>query len=459
MNALSYDSRGLTSSHLAPASRLDAADESRMVPRLAQALGAVLMRWKNEELGFMSCPDADAHHIVRWAQEQRTQGWTDQVVIGIGGSSLGTRAVLDAARPHEREGLRTHWMENVDPHTIHALLASLPLATTLFLVVTKSGTTIETMGNFALAWHKVVEAVGAERAPAHFVAITDPREGALRKLALELGLVTFEVPPNVGGRFSVLTAVGLVPLALAGYPVERLLDGARAVRDGLLPPAPAPSHPVMLATAHHFLLLERGFDQLVMMAYADALQSMVEWFRQLWAESLGKATDRQGRAVHTGITPTRAWGAIDQHSQVQLYMEGPNDKHICFVGVRHWDHDPVIPQGPALPPALAHLAQKTLSDVLGAELDGTQAALTEAGRPTSRWTLERVGPEALGEFLFTWEMATALMGELLDIDAFDQPGVELGKKIAHGLLGRSDLDAYASLARKHLREPTGSSRT
>lgn len=445
MDLLRYDSTGLGNDAIGDEHGISAADRERLMPRLERALENLLKRRESGELGFIDCPDVDVRELVGWAQEKRRQGFTDQVVIGIGGSSLGTRAIIEAARAGEAPGLRMHFAENIDPTTVGQLLDRLPIEHTLFLVVTKSGTTLETMGQFWIAYERVVQVVGPERAAGHFVAITDPKAGSLRALVSQMGLESFDVPPNVGGRFSLLTSVGLVPLALAGYPLDELLEGARRVRTLALE-RDVRRNAVAQMTADLFLLHERGFDQVVMMAYSDQLLSLVDWYRQLWAESLGKAVNRRGEQVHVGTTPIKAWGVVDQHSQVQLYMEGPNDKHVIFVEIERFERDLRIPAHPALPESLAHLGGRNLSEVLHAELAGTRAALTNAGRPTSRFVFRELHPRALGGFIFAWEMITALMGELLDIEAFDQPGVELGKKIAHGLLGRRDFEQFARLA-------------
>jgi glucose-6-phosphate isomerase len=180
-----------------------------------------------------------------------------------------------------------------------------------------------------------------------------------------------------------------------------------------------------------------------MMAYSDVLYPLVDWFCQLWGESLGKALNRQGERVEVGLTPVKALGVIDQHSQLQLFAEGPRDKHIVFVEVDQFPNDLEIPTVDGFPDSLAHLAGKRFSDLIEAELIGTRRALSEAGRPTSRIRFEAIQPGSVGAFIMTWELITAWMGELLDIDAFDQPGVELGKKIAHGLLGRQGFEEWA----------------
>ena len=449
MRMLSYDRSGLYVEGALSASAKPTGQEER----IRGAIEALEERFESGELGFVDTPDTEAGPIQAFARERLSEEWTDQVVIGIGGSSLGARAVLQSASPRHRRGLRTHFADNLDPESVDRLFSWLDPRTTLVVVITKSGTTIETMSQFWIVRELIRKAVGPKRAARHIVAVTDPKGGALRELVDRHGWYDFSVPPNVGGRFSVLTPVGLVPLALAGYPIDELLEGARKARNAHRSvDAAAQSWGVM--AAEHIALAEQGFDQLVMMTYGDRLSGLVDWFSQLWAESLGKIGEREGERVHTGITPIKAVGVSDQHSQVQLYMEGPKDKHVSFLEVENFDRDRVIPETPEMPEALQHLQGRRLSEVFGAELQGTRGALREAGRPTSTWKFERVSPATVGAFLFSWQMITAVAGELLEINAFDQPGVELGKKIAHGLLGRQDHEEVARRAQTHAESAT-----
>lgn len=410
---------------------------------LTEAATALEGRFASGELGFAEILDEDCAAIQSWAEQRLAEGWTDQIVIGIGGSSLGARAVLHSAAPQHLRGLRTHFGENLDPETVDRLFSSVDPRRTLIVVITKSGTTIETMSQFWIAWQLLARSVGEEAAHRQVVAITDPAQGELRKLVDRHGWANFSVPPNVGGRFSVLTAVGLVPLALAGYPIDELLEGARKTRD---------AHSGKLAStwgraaAEHVALMRQGVDELVMMAYADRLALLVDWFCQLWGESLGKARTRDGDLVHVGITPIKALGVIDQHSQVQLYMEGPAKKHVTFLEVERFARDTRVPTSPDLPKGLQHLQGRSISEIFAAELQGTRAALRREGRATSRWVFEEITPTSVGAFLVAWQMITAMAGELLNINAFDQPGVELGKKIAHGLLGRQGYEEFAAPA-------------
>lgn len=432
---LEYDVRGLDSTWIGSAQGLDyGARQHAWRDRLGSARAAVLQAHEEGTLGFLTCFDEGVDSWRAWSDEVLASNqFTHQLVLGIGGSSLGALAIL-ATQGGQAGGLETHFSENIDPRSFARMLDLLPLETTMVIIISKSGTTIETMSKFWIIHEMLVEQVGEARAAEHIIAITDPTSGSLRKLAIARGFKTFGVPPEVGGRFSVLTPVGLIPLMLAGYDVEALCEGARHVR-AMIQTSSIDEDFTLQAAADQLALLEKGVTQVVMMPYCDDLLPLADWFRQLWAESIGKRLDRQGREVFTGITPLKALGVIDQHSQVQLYMEGPADKHVMFLEVADFGLDFIVPSREGFPEALSHLRGKTLVDMLSAELEGTARALADVGRPTSRWRFSSITPEAVGAFILAWEMITAVTGELLDIDAFDQPGVELGKKIAHGLLG------------------------
>jgi len=440
---LKYDAAGLMKDVVGERAGIDREVVEGYGERLEAARDAVMGMHDDGTLGFMNLPEQDISAILEFAAGIHAKGFTDQVIFGIGGSSLGALAVLGTMQPGEGSGVRTHVSENIDPVTFRVLMDGLDLTTTLFIVISKSGTTVETMSKFWYAFDKLSEHEDIPDAGRHVVAITDPRGGELRKMVGAYGFSSFPVPPNVGGRFSVLTEVGLVPLAIAGYDVAGLLAGAASARDEALRGS-AKDSATLQAAAHFDALYQAGIQQVVMMAYSDQLLGMADWFRQLWAESLGKRVDRQGNEVHVGITPLKALGVIDQHSQVQLYVEGPFDKHITFLEVEDFGAEVLVPTREGLPAKLSHLQGKDLGRLLAAELDGTRLALTEAGKPTSRWIFSAITPRTVGSFIMAWEIVTAIMGELWDIDAFDQPGVELGKLIAHGLLGRDDLADWAA---------------
>jgi glucose-6-phosphate isomerase len=366
------------------------------------------------------------------------------LVLGIGGSALGTKALLNALRrpgwnEWDDEGRdffpRLTVLENVDPGTVSAALRRIDPRRVLVNVISKSGGTAETMAQYLVVRAWLEDALGAA-AYRHLVFTTDPERGALRELAGREGIATLSVPPGVGGRFSVLSPVGLLPAALVGIDVEALLAGAgraieRAEADDLL------RNPAALYAALHWAAdTELSARVHVLMPYSDRLREFAEWYRQLWAESLGKRVDRQGRVVHAGPTPVGAVGATDQHSQVQLFMEGPFDKVITFVAVERFGEEVPIPGGTDLPPDLAYLAGHSLGELLRAEYEATSAALAQMGRMSCTLRFPDLSAATLGEAIMFFQVATGYAGVWYGIDPFDQPGVELGKRLTYAAMGR-----------------------
>ena len=251
----------------------------------------------------------------------------------------------------------------------------------------------------------------------------------------EPSIRTFSVPENVGGRFSVLTAVGLLPAALLGLDVEALLRGARAMRDRFLSPNFKENLPFQLAAAQ-YLLTQKGKSQHVFFPYAQHLLRFGEWYCQLVAESLGKTLNEKGEIVHTGITPLTALGITDQHSRLQLYQEGPNDKLFLFVEAETLapSLEIPLPETAAEHPAVSYLKGVTFDHFIHSALEGTRRSLTENHRPNLTIRVDEISPETLGELFMLFQGAVAFLGEFLGINAFDQPGVERSKILTRQLL-------------------------
>ncbi len=352
----------------------------------------------------------------------------DVVVLGIGGSALGAIALRTALG---RSGTlpRLHVMDNVDPHAFTSLLASLPLERTLWIVVSKSGSTVETLAQYAIVREALASAgLSAGR---HMAFVTDPVAGPLRQVATDEGIPAFDVPVNVGGRFSVLTPVGLLPAALCGYDVTALLAGAGAMRDRCATPTLSANPAGMFATLLWRAHQRAGQSTHVFMPYSDALRDVAPWFVQLWAESLGK-TDADG--LPAGPTPVAARGATDQHSLLQLLMEGPADKVVCFVRLASHARDIAVPASGLVPDAAAFVRGRTLGALLDAEAEATARALMTAGRPSLSVVVEGATPRALGELLMFLMLATVYAGGMYRVDPLGQPGVELGKRLAREAL-------------------------
>ncbi len=372
----------------------------------------------------------------------------DVVVLGIGGSSLGAVALRTALLPPawnartagQRGGRpRLHVLDNVDPRTIAGVLSVVSLPRTIFVVISKSGGTIETLAQYLVVRERLAQA-GLDAAR-HLVFVTDPARGALRTIAGRDGIPAFDVPANVGGRFSVLSPVGTLPAALCGIDVEALCAGAMVMRDATLGAELAANAAGLFATLQWRAHTHAGQGQHVMMPYSDALRDLAPWFVQLWAESLGKC-DADG--LHVGPTPIASVGATDQHSQVQLFMEGPADKTVTFVRVDSSADDVQIPRLEAGERAMAFLGGHSLGELLDIECRSTASALARAGRPSMSMTVGAADAWHLGGLMMWLMQATTIAGALYRVNPLDQPGVELGKRLANAELGHPDYAAGAA---------------
>ncbi|MGI8977562.1 MAG: glucose-6-phosphate isomerase [Thermomicrobiales bacterium] len=406
------------------------------------------------EQKWMDLPDdtALADRIVAFASEVRDT-YQDFILIGIGGSSLGAIATIQAlAHPYrnmlpdgKRGGPRIFILDNPDPEKVAATLDTVDLGKTLVNVVTKSGQTAETMANFLVVRDALIEAVGEEQARKQIVATTDPASGLLRQLADQEGYRTFPAPPGVDGRQTVLSAVGMIPAAIAGIDVHQLLAGAKAMRDRASS-GDVRANPAYLLAAISWIADNRcGKSMLVTMPYVDALYGISDWFRQLWAESLGKKLSVDNEVVYAGQTPIKALGAIDQHSQIQLYTEGPNDKLIQLIAVGGYRDQVDIPTPPESIPDLSYLKGGELGALLDKERVATAWALANADRPNLSITTPVIDAFAIGELFYLLELQTVMAGALYDVDPFGQPGVEAGKNATYALMGR---DGYDELRRE-----------
>ncbi|QCS41209.1 glucose-6-phosphate isomerase [Natrinema versiforme] len=363
------------------------------------------------------------------------------LTVGIGGSSLGAATItnaLERVEPRSTEsrtksdGTETVFLDNVDPEWVSSHLERLPLERTAINVVSRSGTTAETLANF-LVVRDAFESAGVDWTERTIV--TTGESGPLRDLANRHDLPSLKVPDGVPGRFSALSAVGMVAAAVCGHDLEALLAGAAAEAEtlsGSLFDCPAYAY-----GATTYALDQRGAGVNAVMPYAESLETYAEWFAQLWAESLGKDD--------LGQTPVRALGVTDQHSQLQLYRAGPRDKLVTFVTTEEGADRP-IPDTDV--EDLAYLGDATLGELLEAEFEATEASLAAAGRPNVRVELERVDEYELGGLLYGMEAACVLAGELAGVNTFEQPAVEWAKKATRGLLGGGEFEEADAVAEK-----------
>lgn len=339
--------------------------------------------------------------------------------IGIGGSALGPEMILSALG--NGSGVEFIFVNNIDPDDLCRKLDKVNIKEALIYVVSKSGTTAETVAAMSIVLNMLTEAgIKESEYKDYFVFCTDPVKGELRKLTTEWNVKTLEIPSNIGGRFSVLTPVGFLPALFAGIKAKDILEGAEDIQKHLQDPK---------VGANFFELAfwikdlhDQGVNQTVMMPYSSLLKEYSAWFVQLWAESLGK----DGK----GLTPIPGYGATDQHSQMQLFMEGPKDKVMMLIEVEKFHADFNL-KNSLKSEAFKNLSPFKLSDLMKAEFEGTLTALQENGRHVVHLKIPSLQEEYVGQLILFAECLTVMVGELLKVDPFNQPGVEAGKKYAN----------------------------
>jgi glucose-6-phosphate isomerase len=348
------------------------------------------------------------------------------VVLGIGGSALGAICLKQSLKHLFENELpsakwpRLHVLDNIDPSLIKEIEDIIDYSKTLFIVITKSGSTVETGVQYFYFREKCREK--SLNLKDHFVIITDKDKSFLRETAEKEGITTFEVPKNVGGRFSVLTVVGLLPAKLIGIDIEKLLNGAKKMRYIFLNTDPSKNLSWQIAKIQ-YLLSKKNKTINIMMPYSQKLIKFADWYRQLLAESIGKKET-------VGLTPINALGVTDQHSQLQLYNDGPNDKLTIFIELEKNNPEIEIPNPYPKKPELTFLNKKiTFGQLLNIEKKSTEKSLTKKNRPSITILVDSISEESLGELFLLFEGATAFLGELFKINAFNQPGVELSKKL------------------------------
>jgi glucose-6-phosphate isomerase len=430
--------------------------------KLAQTRGTGWERWR--ELTNDPMRGEHVRGVKAAVSACKQRNFENMVVLGIGGSALGNIAVQSAlssptwnmmgstSAGGKRNGPRLFVIDNVDPAYFGSIMdlceANGGVEKTLFNVISKSGETAETAAQFMIIREMLKKRLGSAYG-GNIVAVTDPATGTMRKICDAEKFLTLPVPDGVGGRFSVLSPVGLFSAAMCGIDIDAMLEGAKDMdaacsREKMLenPAALLASMLVEMGTA-------KGKPNHVMMPYANNLYLLADWFRQLWAESLGKEKDTQGREVFAGFTPIKALGATDQHSQIQLYREGPNDKVIGLVAVEKFSREVEIPTGLGVD-ALQYLEGKKMGDLLNAERRATEYALVESLRPNFTITFPQVDEYHVGQFINLWQIATAYAGLLLGVDAYNQPAVETGKQATFGLMGRKGYEEHEKVVRETL---------
>ncbi len=384
------------------------------------------------ELAFIDLLEQDTSEIKKTASFIRNN-FENFIILGIGGSALGPRAITEALSPFHNldKKPRVFIYDNVDPRTLDRILSLTDLKKTAVNVITKSGSTAETMSSFMILWDRMNKA-GSD-ASKSFIATTDPEKGNLRKIVNEKGLKSLSIPSGVGGRYSVLSPVGLLLAEVIGVSADEMLQGARDIHkrcsDAEVWKNPAYLFGVLL----YIMEREEKRTMNVMVPYADGLKPLAEWFCQLWAESLGK--------LGMGLTPYPSLGTTDQHSQLQLWMEGPEDKVVIFIKVDDYGVDIKIPKVFQDMDGLNYLGGHTMSELIKAEQESTELALAKIKRPNMAIGIPKIDAYHMGQLFHFFEMATAFTGFLYGINPFNQPGVEEGKNFTYGMMGKKGFEA------------------
>ncbi len=421
-----------------PRAKLD-----EMLPALKKAHAAVEAGRGKGMQGWMDLP-YNQNEIIAAIEKTaaRVRGEFDAfVVLGIGGSALGPAAVQQALNhlhynelpAGKRGGPRLYIEDNIDPERMAALLDVIDLKKTCFNVITKSGGTAETMSQYLIVLDALKKEVGDDYKK-HIIITTSEQKGYLIKIAKREGYETFYIPDGVGGRFSELCPVGLIAAAVTGIDIRALVGGAKLM-DEWCASDDAYKNPALMDAGLMVLCMEAGVNMSVMMPYADSLKLMADWYAQLWAESLGKNVTLDKKPCNVGQTPIKTLGVTDQHSQLQLYTEGPYDKALTFLKVESFRAETKIPHGCDDIPTIAFLGGKSHNQLIEAERAGTEYALYRSGRMSQTIALPEVNASAVGQLIYFFELVTAYAGALLNIDTFNQPGVEESKIAAYAVMG------------------------
>jgi glucose-6-phosphate isomerase len=389
--------------------------------------------FKLGQLPFQELPfETESAKQIRNAGEKIRSKFSNIVVLGIGGSGLGPACAYEFLKSSRNS--RLFVVDNVDPSRWQDIEAAIELKNTFFIVISKSGKTVETLAAFAYFRDKLIHHLGKNNYRNNLAIITDPEAGPLRTIAREEDILSFGIPPGVGGRYSVLTPVGLFPAACVGLDIESLLAGARSMHERSLTQDLWINPPYISGILSFLAATKKGKNIRTLMPYSEKLETYTEWFSQLWAESIGKRNNLKGEEIFAGTTPARAMGATDQHSQLQLYLEGPRDKFITFYTVEDSTNQK-IPESYSQCEEMKKLAGKNVSELLDIEYRATERALKNEGIPSMTLKLPHPDAATLGQLFYMAEVETVVTGELYNINPFDQPAVESIKKYIKALLG------------------------
>ena len=410
------------------ATGLESSDFEAALQATESALAQLGKTYKDGALPLLRLPGATSDlEIIEPVAERHIESFDHVVVLGTGGSSLGGQTLAALTDQGHGDSPRVHFMDNIDPHTFETLFQLIDPVRTGFIVISKSGGTAETLTQFLYSLDVFRKALGDDAVNQHFTIITEPADNPLRRIGVKLGCQILDHDPGIGGRYSALSLVGLLPALIAGVDAQAVRTGARSVLAPILDGAEPAEVPAAVGAALNVALLRHcSMTSTVLMPYIDRFADFGLWFRQLWAESLGKNG--------TGTTPINAIGTVDQHSQLQLYLAGPRDKMFTLIFGQVAGTGGTVPADLAKDPALSYLAGRRMGDLMDAEQRATAETLAKTGCPTRIMTLEQVDEASLGALMMHYMLETIIAADLLGVDPFDQPAVKEGKVLAREFL-------------------------
>ncbi|MCX7792915.1 MAG: glucose-6-phosphate isomerase [Thermodesulfovibrionales bacterium] len=403
-------------------------DLNKLRPTIEDSHKKIIKR-EFQELQFLDLPFQNTSEIEKTGQWVRERA-ENFIILGIGGSALGPRVIRDCL--HVSPVPAVYIYDNVDPLTLHKILEQIDLKKTVFNVISKSGTTGETIASFMIIW-EILKKSGL-KPEEHFIITTDPEKGPLRRIAREHNLKSLPIPAGVVGRYSVLSSVGLLCASVINILPQELLQGAREIHEKCDEPDIFKNPAYLFGALLYINDINFSRRINIFMPYADSLKSLSEWFCQLWAESLGK----DGR----GLMPYPSTGATDQHSQLQLWIEGPDDKVVIFIKIEDYGRDVKIPPIFEDIKEFSFLGGHYLSELIKTEQESTALSLMKAGRPNMTITVPAINAHSLGSLFHFLEIATAFTGILYGINPFNQPAVESGKIYTKAMMGQEGLETW-----------------
>jgi glucose-6-phosphate isomerase len=412
------------------------------VERTAKRALSLVSEKKFEELDFLNLPKQDLKTLKKISEKARQFEYF--IILGIGGSALGPKVILESLSPFHNliKKPKVFICDNVDPTTLKHLIEFIDLKKTLINVISKSGSTIETLVSFLIFWRMIKE----RRLPVenHFVFTTDPEKGNLRRIAKEFNIPTLEIPKNVVGRYSVLSPVGLLLAETIGIKSEALLEGAKVTIKQALKENIRENPMAVLASCLYLMDILKKRKIVVFIPYSDRLKTLSEWFSQLWSESLGK----DGK----GTTPYPSIGTIDQHSQLQMWIEGPEDKIVVFLSVDMHGFQEEIPKEFHNIEGLSFLGGHTLEELINTEQLATEMALWMNKKPNMKIMIPKIDPFTIGQIFQFLQTTTIMAGMLYGVNPFNQPGVELGKRLTYGAMGKRGFESEGEEVKNYFKK-------